>query len=350
MKCVALLFRIHVYFIYGLSIMVRHFFIALMLLLLPGFFYAAQAQFLDIEIDEDNTYYLYGDDGWGDVPKGWEKQQALLKNAKIADLESMAISSDIPAIRAMSFHRLTSKRGKKCYDILLEELSDTSMFWLASFDVMYHESVATFDLTLVEANPRLLNKRQWHYVDSVIVFRPGLGHLNKLASASRLRGMDGLYDRLHELYLQGDTNLLPLIAEYKNEDDIPVLITALREYAEGLDEKGGRIDGSPEGNTNDALDALMIWNDEVFTPVLEELRDYELSRRYIDYYRIKTLFKVVMSYDNNWAYDFIQDTFEKGGKDKFSYPENFYRAYYEENERTRFLPLIQKYGQKPVIW
>ena len=99
------------------------------------------------------------------------------------------------------------------------------MFWLASFDVMYHESVATFDLTIVEANPRLLNKRQWHYVDSVIVFRPGLGHLNKLASASRLRGMDGLYDRLHELYLQGDTNLLPLIAEYKNEDDIPLLVS-----------------------------------------------------------------------------------------------------------------------------
>ena len=330
--------------------MVRHFFIALVLSLLPASLTVVHAQLLELpEIDEENTYYLYGNDGWGNVPKGWEQQQAFLKKAKVADLESLAINSDIPAIRAMSFHRLVSKRGKKCCDILLEELSDTCKFWLASFDVWDYESVSTFDLSVVEANPKLFNKRQWHLVDSVIVFRPGFEHLNKYASASRLRGMDGLYDRLHELYHQGDSNLLPLIAEYKNEEDIPLLNTALREYAKGLDEKGARIDDSPKGNTNDALDALMIWNDEVFTPLLEEMRDFELSRKYMDYYRIKTLFKVVMSYDNDWAYDFIKDTFEKGGTDKFSYPENLYRAYYEEEGRTRFLPLIEKYGKRPVI-
>lgn len=324
--------------------MIRRLSVALLLWLLPAIVIVAQAQFLDIDIDENNTYYLYGDDGWGDVPKGWEKQQALLKNAKVSDLESMAISSGIPAIRAMSFHRLASKRNKKCYDIFLEELSDTCMFWLASFDVWDKKCVASFDLSVAETNPTLFDKSQWHFVDSVIVFRPDMNHLNKLASATRLRGMDGLYERLHELYLQGDSYLLPLIAEYKNEDDIPLLVSALREYAKTIDKDGSK------GNTNDALDALMVWNDEAFTPVLEELRDYELSHKYTDYHRYLTLFKVVMSYDNEWAYDFIKDTFEKGGKDKYSFPEHLYRAYYEEEERTRFLPLVEKYGERPVIW
>ena len=65
----------------------------------------------------------------------------------------------------------------------------------------------------------------------------------------------------------------------------------------------------------------------------------------------KMLFKVVMAYDNDWAYHFIEDTFDdKGAKDKFSYPENLYRAYYEENGPSRFLPLIDKYGKKPFDW
>ena len=155
---------------------------------------------------------------------------------------------------------------------------------------------------------------------------------------------------MRDLYLKGDSNLLPLIAEYKNEADIPMIIQALREYKKGLDKQGANSNG-PKGNTNDALNALMIWRVDAFRPVLEELRDYELSRRYIDYYRVKMLFKVVMAYDNDWAYHFIEDTFEnKGGKNKYSYPDNLYRAYYEEEQIMRFLPLIEKYGERPFYW
>ena len=94
-----------------------------------------------------------------------------------------------------------------------------------------------------------------------------------------------------------------------------------------------------------------MWRDEAFKPVLEELRNHELSRRYIDYYRVKMLFKVVMSYDDDWAYNFIENTFETmGAKNKFSYPENLFRAYYEEKENPRFLPLIEKYAKKPFDW
>jgi len=128
-----------------------------------------------------------------------------------------------------------------------------------------------------------------------------------------------------------------------------MIIKALREYKKGLDRHGANSNG-PEGNTNEALNALMKWRDDAYMPVLEELRDFELSREYIDYYRVKMLFKVVMAYDNDWAYHFIEDTFEnKGGKEQYSYPENLFSAYYEE-EKPRFLPLIEKYGKKPFEW
>jgi hypothetical protein len=188
-------------------------------------------------------------------------------------------------------------------------------------------------------------------VDSLIVFSDGLEHLDKYAPASRLIGMDGLYGRLRELHLSGTPNLLPVIAEYRNEDDIPMIIDALREYSVGLDNEGGLSTEGLQGDTNSALYAIIGWNDDAFIPALEELRDYELSRRYLDYNRVKMLFKVVMSYDNEWAYNFIDETFGKmRGAKKYSYPENLFCAYYEEEEIPRFRPLVEKYGEKPFDW
>lgn len=333
--------------------MFRHFTFLIYILFLPLFSVCAQEPTIPPPPPEPNdkyTYSLTDSDGWGHVPRGWKKQRRLLRKATDSDLETMALHSDNPAYRAMAFHTLANKHSPRCYDILLAELTDTEGFQLASYDILFSMCVASFDLEVAESDSLLLSAEQRHYIDSVVVFGQELQHLDKLSSASRLRGMDGLSDRLHVLYHDGDSNLLSLIVEDKNESDIPLVISALREYRKGLDEQGAE-NNTPEGNTNYALDALMKWQNEAFLPVLEELRDYELSRKYIDYYRVKMLFKVVMAYDNEWAYHFIVDTFDSmGAKDKYSYPENLYRAYYEENGPTRFLPLIKQYGEKPFDW
>ena len=329
--------------------MCRHYTLLLLFLFVPLFSVPAQERsmptdplsFID-EPNEKNTYYLTDNDGWGHVPKGWKRQQKLLKKTKDSDLEILALHSDSPAIRAMAFRTLAIKHSPKCYDILLAELTDANAIWVASYDVWFPVYVSSFEMEAANSDSLLFSAEQRHRIDSVVVFGPGLQHLCKLTSASRLRGMDGLSERLRTLYLDGESYLLPLIVEGKNEADIPLVISALRDYKMGLDE---------QGLTNYALIALMKWQNEAFLPVLEELRDYELSRRDVDYHRVKLLFKVVMAYDNGWAYHFIEDTFDnKGAKNKFSYPENLYRAYYEENGPSRFLPLIDKYGKKPFDW
>lgn len=333
------------------TIMTKRFFTLVFFLLVPLSLVLAQdLPDLPSEPDKNNTYFLTNNDGWGHVPAGWKKQKKILKKASDSDLESMALSADIPAQRAMAFHALASKRSEKCYDILLAKLKDKDKFWLASYDVWFTSDVASFMLEVAESDSLLFTKEQMHRVDSVIVFSSGLHHLDKSGSAYRLRDTEGVREVIRNLYLDGDSNLLPLLFYYKNPDDIPLAIDALRVYKVGLDEQGANSKGR-EGNTNYALNALMMWRDEAFKPVLEELRNHELSRRYIDYYRVKMLFKVVMSYDDDWAYNFIEDTFESmGALNKFSYPENLFRAYYEEKENPRFLPLIEKYAKKPFDW
>lgn len=302
--------------------------------------------------DSINVYYLYGNNGWGNVPKGWRVQQTLLREATESDLEQTVLHSRTPAYRAMAYHALVAERSDRCYDLLLRKLSDSSTFTIASGDVWFDFNVASFmmDVTSDSESP-MFTKEQQRHVDSLILFSDGLEHLDKYAPALRLKGVDGLYGRLRELHLSGTPNLLPIIAEYRNEDDIPMIIDALREYSVGLDNQGGLNPEGLEGDTNSALYAIIGWNDDAFIPALEELRDYELSRRYLDYNRVKMLFKVVMSYDNEWAYNFIDETFGKmRGAKKYSYPENLFSAYYEEEEIPRFRPLVEKYGEKPFDW
>jgi hypothetical protein len=252
----------------------------------------------------------------------------------------------------MAYHALVAERSDRCYDLLLRKLSDSSTFTVASFDVWFDYDVASFMMDVTsDSDSSMFTKEQQRYVDSLIIFSDGLEHLDKYTPASRLKGMDGLYGRIRELHLSGTPNLLPIIAEYRNEDDIPMIIDALREYSVGLDNQGGVNPEGLEGDTNSALYAIIGWNDDAFIPALEELRDYELSRRYLDYNRVKMLFKVVMSYDNEWAYNFIDETFGKmRGAKKYSYPENLFSAYYEEEEIPRFRPLVEKYGEKPFDW
>ena len=296
-----------------------------------------------------NIYYLYGNDGWGNVPEGWKVQQEFLKNATEEDLEQTVLHSKTPAYRAMAYSALVSGKSKRCYDLLLDKLRDSSTFMVAQFDVYSTHNVASAMLQMFSSSKQRVNKAQQRHIDSMIVFSAGLEHLDKYTPASRLEGMDGLYERLRELHLSGTPHMLPIIAKYRKEDDIPIMIAALKEYKKGLDRHGGNTEG-PEGDTNSALDAMMIWRNEAFMPALEELRDYEISRRYLDYHRVKMMFKVVMSYDNEWAYNFIKETFNKSIFHTEYFSEELYKAYYEENEMLRFRSLVERYGKKPFDW
>ena len=74
----------------------------------------------------------------------------------------------------------------------------------------------------------------------------------------------------------------------------------------------------------------------------------ELASNYFSYSETIPLFKAVMAYDNDWAYNFIEDMFifiTVAAKHESSFSECLYRAFKEETERQRFKPLIEKFGK-----
>lgn len=296
-----------------------------------------------------NTYYQTPNNGFSRFPYwGWIKQKALLMTSTDASLETMALHSHNPVYRAMAYEKLAAKQSPKCHELLLAELKDTCSFNVQWLDLVFLTDVASFDLQVAEENPQLFTEGQRHHIDSVVVFGAGLDHLSKSPSATRLYGMEGVYDRVHDLCLNGDTHLLTVLAEYKNPQDIPLVTNALLGKMKG-DNEPEAFDEQRE-NSENALAAITIWRDEAFIPALEELRNYQLSYGILNYTGVKTLYKVVMAYDNEWANTFIEDMFKDSGNNLDSYSEALYQAFYEGCQSSRFLPLVERYGKQPPEW
>ena len=299
------------------------------------------------QIDTNNIFNRTSFGGWGKAPQGWKRQQRILRESTDSDLDSLARYATYPAERVFAFYSLAEKKSERCYSILLDRLTDKDLFWYWWVDQGWQETVGDFMLSTIWQYDGLYTTEQIHTIDSLAVFGSGMEHLDKYRSALRLSGTEGLYDRVREFYLNGESQDLEILATYRKPEDIPLILEALREY-DFYDPWSNKRSRTIEG-----LDAVLKWPDDIFIPVLEELRDYELMRGSPNHYRVERLFKIAMTYNNEWSYDFIKDCFkDKEIKGFYVFPTSLYEAYYDDEKEAnaRFLPLVQKYGEKPDNW
>ena len=135
-------------------------------------------------------------------------------------------------------------------------------------------------------------------------------------------------------------------------DEKELVIRSLKQFNQGLDKEGGFAEGESEGDTNDALEAVAVWPNKEFRLALTQLRNYELTRRYIDYQRLKLFYLACLEYNDAWAYHFIDETLDKStkkwGKNNYHW-QYFYEAM-RESPHSRFTPLIDKYHWKGNYW
>lgn len=299
------------------------------------------------QIDTNNIFNRTSFGGWGKAPQGWKRQQRILRESTDSDLDSLARYATYPAERVFAFYSLAEKKSERCYSILLDRLTDKDLFWYWWVDQGWQETVGDFMLSTIWQYDGLYTTEQIHTIDSLAVFGAGMEHLDKYRSAFRLYGTEGLYDRVREFYLNGESQDLEILATYRKPEDIPLILEALREY-DLYDPWSNK-----RSRTIAGLDAVLKWPDDIFIPVLEEIRDYELMRGYPNHYRVERLFRIAMTYNNEWSYDFIKDCFkDKEIKGFYVFQTSLYEAYYDEEKEAnaRFLPLVQKYCEKPDNW
>ena len=297
----------------------------------------------------ENEYSFTSSAGWGAKSKCWEAQEAIKSIATDDDLDSLARYCTIPAVRALAFRTLAQKQSDRCYEIAISSLKDTSLFCVFSFDMGRIIDVASFYIDVIngryDEGLSVLSDKQMITLDSIVVFTPSLKHIWMVPYASRVSLLQDIHNRVKELFYEGHYELFPLLASYKHPEDKSLIISALREL---LWFKGGRLMEAKEY----ALAAVKVWTDKDFIPDLEIIRDEELASKGFSYGETLALFEAVMAYDNDWAYNFINDMFTNemflNLKEfrKSSFSECLYRSFKKE-EKPRFKPLIDKYGKKP---
>ena len=148
-------------------------------------------------------------------------------------------------------------------------------------------------------------------------------------------------------YDEGIAEALPNLCRYRREEDKATVIECLLEYSKGLDKE--HVRNGPEGKTNQGLEAVAIWPDPAFLHALRKVRDYEVSRKHYDYWRIRLFYLALMAYDDENSYNFIDETLRMTGRNKTTqkYHLEFFHKAYETSPNFRYESLLKKYDKIP---
>lgn len=305
------------------------------------------------ELAKINSYQYFGNNGWGSTPVGWVLQQRLKAVTSAQEKKELFLTHTNPVVRFTAFNGLLEANAPDCVEFVKNSITDSSSIMCWSCDVGFHKTLSDAMIFKLFSNKDAFTRVDSLAIDSLVLYSSNMyAYDYKDIMLHRMEPTPERYARIKELCQnkQESSALYPL-AKYKREEDKPLFIKALGEYKMGLDKEGAR-NGKYSGRADAALEAIISWPDKAFIPVLEKLGDYELTRKYHDTQRIENFYRVIMEYDNDWAYEYLEEYFgkKKAGK-VYSHSENLYRAYYlNKHPHKRFMPLIEKYAEEPWDW
>lgn len=297
-------------------------------------------------------YQTTGNNGWDDVPDGWILQQKLIAQTLIEEKIEL-LQHPSPIIRLTAFAGIVETDDHRAPHLLAQQLADKSHVMVWTGDVGIDEYVTDEMISILYKSydsVRPYSTADSLMLDSLILFDPNVPNLYyKSLLLNFIEPHTEYYDRIRELYTRNNLgNALTVLAKYKKETDKQLIIDALLQYHKGLDNQDVH-DGTGEGNTRYALNAIQLWPDADFWPALTEVRDYEIQRKHFDYPRIRALIKAIIAYDDDYSYLFLIESFGRMKSAKFKSPYHYWgcelKKIIEEHPDSRYKDLIEKFVQ-----
>lgn len=305
------------------------------------------------ELSKIDSYQYFGSDGWGGMPVGWILQQRLKAVTSTQEKKDLFLTSTNPVVRFTAFNGLLEENDPDCITFVKNSIADSAAVRCWSCDIVFSETLSDAMISSLFRKKNAFTEADSLTINSLVLYSDDMyAYEYKAKMYYRMEPTPERYARVKELCQdKQERAALYLLAKYKRKEDKKLFIEALSEYKMGLNKDGLR-NSEPEGRTNIALEAIISWPDKDFIPVLKKLGDYELTRKYRDYKRIENFYTVIMEYDNDWAYKYLEDYFGKKNAGKvYSHPEHLYSAYYlNKHPHVRFLPLVEKYAKQPFDW
>lgn len=213
-------------------------------------------------------------------------------------------------VRLASTDALIRRRYVGLEQVLLSNYADTTLINVCADDVGWEEHTGSVFLRNIQSyrGKSVVSREDSLRNDSLALFTAGLSkyqYTKKLLL--RLSPKKDYYTRIKEIVLKEQTyQALKALASFRREEDKAILLNALSHYDSGKESLYGE-----DNEVNNALLAVTVWSCEDFTPLLKRIRDYEINKSECSMPpRNKYLFEAVMSYDNQWAYNFIDETLD----------------------------------------
>ena len=166
----------------------------------------------------------------GTKPKQWDNFTDLKKNATEQELLLLTEHPN-PVVKCYAFDLLVSKRNKNSFNILKENLTDTT-----SVSTQYGciGSMTTVNDYFIESmlrpypNNEYLTESDKRTLDSLILFTPNLISNYKNRLLERIEPKEKYYDKIRELALKGNNSAIIAISKYQKENDIELINNLLQ--------------------------------------------------------------------------------------------------------------------------
>lgn len=178
-------------------------------------------------------------------------------------------------------------------------------------------------------------------LDSILFFTPNTTHINHLIKViDNYPLTEDNYKRLYELLNKEKFHkALPALCRYRKDETKPIVNKYFKDIYIRKGNHGGR--------TDIGLKAISFWPDKDFIPALIRVRDYEVSREFYNYQRIKLLYLAFMAYDDELSYQLIDETLNMAKEAKvtstYYWHKIHFKEAFDENPNPRYLPLVEKY-------
>ena len=178
-------------------------------------------------------------------------------------------------------------------------------------------------------------------LDSILFFTPNTTHINHLIKViDNYPLTEDNYKRLYELLNKEKFyKALPALCRYRKDETKPSVNKYFKDIYIRKGNHGGR--------TDIGLKAISFWPDKDFIPALIRVRDYEVSRKFYNYQRIKLLYLAFMAYDDELSYQLIDETLNMAKEAKvtstYYWHKIHFKEAFDENPNPRYLPLVEKY-------
>lgn len=270
------------------------------------------------------------------------KEKALINVASIEQLDSLALNAKIPAIRALAYTELLHRDANMCMKLLPSLVKDDGVLYLDNNKKIHilKEYITRYSALYAD----LFDSKSIEILDSMVLVHnlQPVGYNEGMMK--RCSGNPKFYDIFCDLYKRGNCDVLYEIAVYRNPNDLQTIANVLNDSPSEKIVVDDDDDIDEEGNLNCGLAAVLAWPHQSFVPLLEEIGKRIKGKKGIYGQRGSLFFASIMSYDNEWAYNYIE-CFFKDKKMREKYSHALADAYTNFGKKPRFLPLVKKYNK-----